>query len=111
MREVGKGARLRWWSTVRRYFPQQLFYLALPVETVKSTTHSPKTTNTFGRESCIFHVSILTLRNLGSIVDVFLAGGGSVDEIALSCCVESPGRGIVVSLGNNPCKRVKTDGW
>jgi hypothetical protein len=62
----------------------------------------------------MFHVSILTLRNLGSIVGALFAGGGSVDEIALSCCVESPERGVVVSLvelGNNPCKRVKTDGW
>ena len=66
-----------------------------------------KTTNTFGRESCIFHVSILTLRKWESIVGVLPAGGGSGD-------VESPRGGIVVSLvefGNNPCKRVKTDGW
>jgi len=61
----------------------------------------------------MFHVSILTLRNLGSIVGALVTGGDSVDEIALSCCVESAGWGVVVSLvelGNNPCKRVKTDG-
>lgn len=62
----------------------------------------------------MFHVSILTLRNLGSIVGALVTGGGSVGKTALSCCVKSPGRGVIVSLvelGNSPWRRVKTDGW
>ncbi len=104
--EKRKSSRLGGRIVINGNLTKKLFKVSLKFQNEQPSILNRRA-RTFGRESCIFHVTIRILRNLGSIkgdffglADRALFSKPSLDVVVMSfCCGES---------GKRPCKRDKT---
>jgi hypothetical protein len=105
--EKRKSSRLGGRIVIKGNLTQKLFKVSLKFQNKQPSILNCRVRRTLGRESCIFHVTIRILRNLGSIKGDFfgledrvLFSNLSLDVVVMSfCCGES---------GKRPCKRDKT---